>query len=504
VRVRAKPRRCVRVCTPIAPRVSPGPMAADAPPAAPPAVRPGEGASIAIGLAAGLLAVAIAVWFRPAGFLAVAAVAAWLLWRRPRSAASGALAGAALPLITVTFWTSTAWTGFACALLLGSGLALALTAAPPAAAPRLGPAAAAPAGLIAGAFAGLVLVSSLFLVGYLVAQFAAALLLFRLFAWLNRRADQGTGLFHFAFAYGGLSVGAIGSQYQLHSYFSDAVDFALIKQLGGGSLKDALLFSKNEIAMGLAALAVFLLVWWACWRLARRFIGRGEAAPARPLGWRAVALAWLAFVGCLAAVPRTGSDAGQGLNRMLVWSGVQNLASVLTDFDRDGYGLFGMQTDDHPFDGRRHPLALDIPGNGIDEDGYAGDLRLVPVPAPRPETLVPGDGPNVVLVVLESTRADVLGKRIDGKPVAPNLEALAAEGAGIAPSFSHVAFTTASLKSIFTGELAPRAGDPSLFRELKKSGYRTGVFPDSPRTSATFPPPSACARIPMSSSTRKS
>lgn len=321
---------------------------------------------------------------------------------------------------------------------------------------------------------------ALFLIGYLIAQFAAALLLFRLFAWLNRRADEGAGLFHFAFAYGGLSIGAIGSQYQLHSYFSDAVDFALIKQLGGGSLKDALLFSKNEIAMGLAALAVFVLVWWACWRLARRYLGRRQSQPARPLSWGGVALAWLAFIGCLAAVPRIGSDTGQGLNRMLVWSGVQNLASVLTDFDRDGYGLFGMQTDDHPFDARRHPLALDIPGNGIDEDGYAGDLRLVPVPAPRAETLVPAGGPNVVVVVFESTRSDVLGKRIDGKPVAPNLEALAAEGAGIAPSFSHVAFTTASLKSIFTGELEPRPGDPSLFRELKKSGYRTGVLSGQP------------------------
>jgi len=158
-------------------------MAADAPPAAPPAVRPGEGASIAIGHAAGLLAVAIAVWFRPAGFLAVAAVAAWLLWRRPRYAASGALVGAALPLITVTFWTSTAWTGFACASLLGAGLGLALTAAPVASAPRLGPAAAAPAGLIAGAFAGLVLVSSLFLVGYLPMVLAVAMV-----AWAGGRS----------------------------------------------------------------------------------------------------------------------------------------------------------------------------------------------------------------------------------------------------------------------------------------------------------------------------
>jgi membrane-anchored protein YejM (alkaline phosphatase superfamily) len=152
----------------------------------------------------------------------------------------------------------------------------------------------------------------------------------------------------------------------------------------------------------------------------------------------------------------------------------------VTDFDRDGYGLFGLRVDGHPFDAARHPLALDVPGNGIDEDGYAGDLRLVPVPQPRGETVIGAKGPNVIVVVMESTRADVLGKRIDGKLVAPNLAALAAEGSSFAPSFSHVAFTTASLKSIFAGRLEPHVGDPSLFTELKKSGYGVAVFSGQP------------------------
>jgi hypothetical protein len=86
----------------------------------------------------------------------------------------------------------------------------------------------------------------------------------------------------------------------------------------------------------------------------------------------------------------------------------------------------------------------------------------------------------VVIVVMESTRADVLGKRIDGQPVAPNLEAIAAAGAGIVPSYSHVGFTTASLKAIFAGKLDARAGDPSLFAELKHSGYGVSVFSGQP------------------------
>ncbi|MET0136891.1 MAG: sulfatase-like hydrolase/transferase, partial [Sphingobium sp.] len=75
-----------------------------------------------------------------------------------------------------------------------------------------------------------------------------------------------------------------------------------------------------------------------------------------------------------------------------------------------------------------------------------------------------------------STRGDVIGKRIDGRPVAPNLEAIARAGSSAPEAYSHVGFTTASLKSLFTGQLEPRMGAPSLFRDLHKAGYRIAVM----------------------------
>jgi hypothetical protein len=324
----------------------------------------------------------------------------------------------------------------------------------------------------------------LFLGAYVCAQAALALLVWCLCLAAVRRGQQWTGPWtatvHFAFAFGGAMLAALIARYQLHSYFSDAVDFALLKNLGGGSLKDALLFGKNELALGFGALGGLILAWWLAARAAHRWLRSppGERQPRTP--WRLAGIACALWLLALALAPRIAQEEARALERTLGWSAAAQLAAALTDFDGDGYGLFGLQIDRHPFDAARHPLALDVPGNGIDEDGYGGDLALVSIPSPRPETLVPAKGPHVMLVVLESTRSEAIGKRIDGQLVAPHLTALAAGGTAITPSFSHVGFTTASLKSIFAGDLAPRPGAPSLFRELARSGYRVSVFSGQP------------------------
>jgi hypothetical protein len=324
----------------------------------------------------------------------------------------------------------------------------------------------------------------LFLASYACAQAALALLVWCLCRAAGQRGrhqtDRWVATVHFAFAFSGGMLAALIARYQLHSYFSDAVDFALLKNLGGGSLKDALLFGKNELALGVAALAALVVSWWLAVLAARRWLRSPRGEQPRRAPWRLAGGACALWLLALALVPRFAQEEARALERMLGWSVAGQLTASLTDFDRDGYGLFGLQIDAHPFDAARHPLALDVPGNGIDEDGYGGDLTLVPIPRPRPETLVPAGGPHLVLVVLESTRSEAIGKRVDGRLVAPNLTALAAAGTAIRPSFSHVGFTTASLKSIFAGDLAPRAGAPSLFRELARSGYRVSVLSGQP------------------------
>lgn len=315
--------------------------------------------------------------------------------------------------------------------------------------------------------------------GYGAAQSFAALLAWWLIARLNRKHAGLPVLYHFTCGFGGGFIVVLALQYQLYSYFSDALSFALVKQLGGGSLEDALLFGKNEIALGLGALIAASTAYW----LATRWIVRRAPladGPARGPSRRALAHTTAGVLLALILIPGSRSDAAHGLNRTLVWSALSSGVGAATDFDRDGYGMFTLARDANPFNPALHPLALDVPGNGIDEDGFGGDLKLAPVPAQPPHARLPKGSPNLVIVIMESTRADALGKVVDGKPVTPALDALAAQGSFTRPAFSHVAFTTASLKSIFSGALDPVPGSPSLFKDLKASGYRIGVFSGQP------------------------
>jgi hypothetical protein len=170
------------------------------------------------------------------------------------------------------------------------------------------------------------------------------------------------------------------------------------------------------------------------------------------------------------------NDVRQALDRFAApWLGYAVLETA-TDPDRDGYSLFSRYRDRQPFDPKRHPLALDVPGNGIDEDGLAGDYRheaggeFLPAPNFGPERR------HVILIALESTRAEALGKSWNGRRVAPNLAALAAAGAHSEEAYSHIGFTNPALRTLLTGRMDPARPNPSVFSDFRHAGYRVGVL----------------------------
>jgi hypothetical protein len=301
--------------------------------------------------------------------------------------------------------------------------------------------------------------------------------LYRLVRRLHGRRADGP-LFHlnFLLAAAAIGIGAAIAKYQALSYFSDAMSFQIVRNLGGGSLADALLFSLSEIGLAaMTASGVLLAYLAALWLLRRRW---RDAAPLpdRPrLGGRQALLALIGTALLLFGSNRI-EDSRAALarfNAVILFGGVLHQA---TDFDRDGWSFYSHPIDRQPFDGSRHPYALDVPGNGVDEDGYGGDLVFEAEAQPARPAAIAGEKRHVVLIVLESTRADAIGKRISGRPVTPVLEALAAQGSAAREAYSHVGFTTQSLQSLFSGELAPVDDRQSLVRDFLANGYRVGVF----------------------------
>lgn len=312
-------------------------------------------------------------------------------------------------------------------------------------------------------------------------------LLASVFAWLfvqfhGRRWNGQLFVVNLGVTATGIAVALIVARFEVLRYVSDAMSYRVVRDMAGGSLTDALLYVLDGqglvILFGIGAIVlVALAMRWAARRDAAPAAHRARTPKARVI---AFIIALLALPALLMLADRTG-DMRYPADRFVGPGTARDLLDLATDFDRDGYGLFGLQRDPAPFDRSRYPFALDVPGNGIDEDGIGGDFTAVVAPPPPANLALPDKPKNIVVVVIESLRGDVLGQRTNGKVVAPNLEALARDGSAF-PTYSHVGFTIDSLKSLFTGELAPASSDGSLFPLLKHAGYRIAVFSGQPET----------------------
>jgi choline-sulfatase len=95
---------------------------------------------------------------------------------------------------------------------------------------------------------------------------------------------------------------------------------------------------------------------------------------------------------------------------------------------------------------------------------------------------------DVLLVTLDTTRADRLGCYGDARARTPNLDGLAREGVLFRHAYAHVPLTSPSHASILTGVFPPRHGVhdnggfvlgpdlPTLAERFVDAGYRTGAF----------------------------
>ncbi len=114
--------------------------------------------------------------------------------------------------------------------------------------------------------------------------------------------------------------------------------------------------------------------------------------------------------------------------------------------------------------------------------------------APREE---PADRPNIVLITIDTLRADHLSIYGFGERETPHIDALARRGVVFDRAYCDVTWTTPSMASTWTGQFALRHGMRSAFDRLAESkvtvaeilgaeGYRTGAVVGSYPLDSTF------------------
>ena len=140
------------------------------------------------------------------------------------------------------------------------------------------------------------------------------------------------------------------------------------------------------------------------WLLQRRFPGGAAARHRRGPAVTTLVLLLLAGTVAVTAGGTLSEPVEAGLRRKPSARAMAIVVNRLSDVDRDGYGVGARPTDANPFDASVHPYAVDVPGNGVDEDGVGGDLPVADAAYNEGATNAPAWAwkPDVILVLLES------------------------------------------------------------------------------------------------------
>jgi arylsulfatase A-like enzyme len=125
---------------------------------------------------------------------------------------------------------------------------------------------------------------------------------------------------------------------------------------------------------------------------------------------------------------------------------------VITDFDGDGFSAWFGGGDCANGDPATHPGALDLPDNGRDEDCSGRDATLYRDTAQvGPRIGEVPSGLNVLLVTVDTLRADHLGSYGYPRATSPHIDALAGAGIVYERAYAQASSTERSLPSLLTG-----------------------------------------------------
>lgn len=267
-------------------------------------------------------------------------------------------------------------------------------------------------------------------------------------------------------------------KFKVLSYFSDAINLQIIKNLGGGNLQEALSYASNEIVLFIVFLCVMAIVFKLIIEIFKKIKLQGffsnhqyeHSSYILPL------FIILGITPILSFFISNNDFLRYGLDKKTSYHLIISMLDKLSDIDNDGYGSFSYPKDRAIYDPAIFPGAIDIPGNGIDEDGFLGDAIIVMPEKDKLAQITPKKGKHIILIILESARSELTEKQYDGKYVAPALVKLAQSGTSAKNAYSHTGYTTTSITAIFNRDLVKNNQKIKLVDFLQSAGYQLSII----------------------------
>ncbi len=199
------------------------------------------------------------------------------------------------------------------------------------------------------------------------------------------------------------------------------------------------------------------------------------------LGWRRRVTIAIAMLGGATGVVLLASYGSNGAERASLHASypgpaeLVRLAQARMDLDGDGFAswLGGLDCDDD--DPSVSPAALELVGNGIDDNCGGGDLTDAPA-MPAPPKRRKGPEYSVIVITIDALRADMLSPEF-----MPNLARFAAQSATFTRAYAQASFTDNSIRSLMTGRYPMDfdtgsqflGQEPSLAELLSAAGFDT-------------------------------